>query len=88
MTALVYTWPSLLKKKRVALSIGIIVIKFAILGWILYEVVRAQSVHMIWFAGGLALTGISVVITSFISSTEDSSDTDSSGRQEKVQTRG
>jgi hypothetical protein len=65
LAGLVFAWPLILAKKLVALSIGVIVFKFAILGWILYEVVHTSYVHTGWFAGGLAIVVISVTATSF-----------------------
>lgn len=65
LIALVYSWPRILAKKSVALSIGVIVIKFAILGWIIYEVVSSQALPLGWFAAGLGLVILSTVATSF-----------------------
>jgi len=62
---LVSTWPRILAKKSVALSIGVIVFKFAILGWIIYEVVTEKPVHLGWFSAGLGLVVLSTLATSF-----------------------
>ena len=66
LLTLVIVWPLILRKKLVALSGGIIVIKFAILGWILYEVVTQNSLQVGWFATGLAVVVLSVLVTAFI----------------------
>ena len=64
LVALTVVWPRILAKKLVALSIGIIVIKFAILGWILYAVVTGKLFQLGWFAVGMGLVVPSVVATS------------------------
>jgi hypothetical protein len=60
---LAYAWPRLLQKKQVALSIGVIVFKFAILGWIIYEVVTRKLFQLGWFSAGLALVIASTVLS-------------------------
>lgn len=62
---LVSTWSRILAKKSVALSVGVIVFKFAILGWIIYEVVTEKTVHVGWFSAGLGLVILSTLATSF-----------------------
>lgn len=52
--ALVFGWPRVLAKKQVALGSVAIVIKFAILGWILYLVTHSSTVRIGWFAFGMA----------------------------------
>jgi hypothetical protein len=64
LVSLVLVWPRILAKKQVALSIGVIVFKFAILGWIIYEVATANWVRLEWFAIGLSTVVPTVVITS------------------------
>lgn len=66
LCALTFAWPRILAKKLVALSIGVIVFKFAILGWVIYEVVTSRQIRLGWFAGGLGLVVLSTVVTSFI----------------------
>ena len=73
LVLLVVVWPRILAKKQVALSIGIIVIKFAILGWILYEVVSQNLLQVGWFATGLATITITVLSAALFIS-QDSSD--------------
>jgi hypothetical protein len=63
LVALTLTWPRLLQKKQVALSISVIVFKFAILGWIIYEVVSRSLFHVGWFSVGLGLVVVSTVAT-------------------------
>jgi hypothetical protein len=60
---LVFTWARIFEKKLVALSIGVIVFKFAILGWIIYEVVTQRLLPVGWFAAGLSLVLLSTVAT-------------------------
>ncbi len=66
LVLLVIVWPRILAKKLVALSVGIIVIKFAILAWILYEVVTKKLVQVGWFATGLGVVIITVLAASVL----------------------
>ena len=70
---LVYVWPVILAKKQVAPGIGVIIFKFAILGWILYLVAHSQTVRLGWFACGLATVLPSVLVTAFMSDFSDDS---------------
>jgi hypothetical protein len=76
LSVLVLTWPRLLAKKLVALSIGVIVFKFAILAWILYEVstgnLNKLAPKLEWFVVGLALVVVSVVATAVQDSRQSS----------------
>ena len=56
-------WPLVLRKKLIALSVGVIVFKFAILAWILNVVATGSSIQTDWFAGGLALVVVSSLAT-------------------------
>ena len=60
---LVLSWPRILAKKQFALSIGVIVFKFAILGWIIYEVATVNWLRIGWFAVGLSTVVPTVVLT-------------------------
>lgn len=70
---LVYGWPRILAKKQVAPAIAVIIFKFAILGWILYLVASSQTIHLGWFACGLATVIPSVLVTAFMSDFSDDS---------------
>ncbi len=61
--ALIYAWPRILAKKTIALPIGVIVIKFAILGYIVHEVVTTEIVNIWWFMAGLATVLLSTTAT-------------------------
>jgi hypothetical protein len=65
LVVLVYATPRILAKKQVAWAVAIIVFKFAILGWIMYEVVTGSFLHLGWFAAGLSLVILSVLAASF-----------------------
>ena len=81
----VFAWPRLLAKKSIALSIGVIVFKFAILGWIIYEAANGPRIaHLLGlnpdsfslaaFAGGLVLIVPSVFATALRVSFKNSGD--------------
>ena len=74
LVLLVVVWPRILAKKQVALSIGIIVIKFAILGWILYEVVSQNLLQVGWFATGIATIMVTVLSAALFISQDSSND--------------
>ncbi len=64
LTVHVIVWPRILMKKQVAMSIGVIVIKFLILGWIIY-VINTQTCagdlfKLAWFGAGLSTVVVSV----------------------------
>jgi len=62
--ALIYR--HVLAKKQFALSIGVIVFKFAIFAWIINEAVVAEARNQLflgWFAAGVALINVSAIIT-------------------------
>jgi hypothetical protein len=56
-------WPLVLRKKLIALSVSVIVFKFAILAWILKVVATGKSIQLGWFSGGLALVVVSALAT-------------------------
>jgi hypothetical protein len=88
LSVLVLTWPRLLAKKLVALSVGVIVFKFAILAWILYEVstgnLNQLAPRLEWFVVGLSLVVVSVVATALHESRQSSKETRSTDSEEKV----
>lgn len=55
-------WNMVFSKKLVALSVLIIVFKYAILGVIIYVVVKQNWLLPIWFAGGIASMAIASLI--------------------------
>lgn len=62
--------PFIFAKKQIALSVSVIVFKFAILAWIMNEAVKAASpmtanshFYLGWFAGGIALINVSALVT-------------------------
>jgi hypothetical protein len=62
LLALSTVWPRIFAKKQVALALSVTVFKFAILGWILFEVVRQNYLSIGWFAVGMGLVTITVII--------------------------
>jgi hypothetical protein len=68
LLVLTQTWPRILAKKQVALAVGVIVFKFAILGWIIYEVATSTVFSLGWVAAGLALVLPSILASSFSAS--------------------
>ncbi len=72
LAALSVTWSLILAKKLIALALGVIVFKFAILGWILYEVVRSKYLLIGWFALGMGLVVVSALIAGLRTSDDSS----------------
>lgn len=63
VAALYFAWSRVLAKKGVALPVGVIVIKYAILGFILYRVSFENLLDVPWFAAGFSLVLISAVVS-------------------------
>lgn len=62
LLALIYVY--VMAKKQFALSIGVIVFKFAIFAWIISEAVAAETrgqLYLGWFAAGSALINLSAL---------------------------
>ncbi len=58
-----FSWKSILRKKRIALSVGVIVIKYAILGFIIYKIASKPLLLLNWFCFGLGIIVLSALIT-------------------------
>ncbi len=73
LVVLVFVWPRIFAKKLVALSVGVIIFKFAILVWILNEVATGKQLQLGWFSTGLGLVILSAIATAIRESrsTED-----------------
>lgn len=88
LVTLVVFWPLVLAKKLVALSIGVIVFKFAILAWILKEIVASKTLHLGFFAAGVGLVSVSVFAAglrySVLSSSADSTDDKAPESQDNI----
>ncbi len=65
VAALNFAWGRILSKKQVALPIGVIVIKYAILGFIIYYVAHQNLLLIPWFAAGFSLVLVSAVASTF-----------------------
>ncbi|MNS76869.1 hypothetical protein D3C72_1104270 [compost metagenome] len=50
------------KKKLIALAIGIIVFKYAILGIIIFQLVKQPWLSSLWFCLGIATFGVSALV--------------------------
>lgn len=83
---LVFGWPRVLAKKQVALGSVAIVIKFAILGWILYLVTHSSSVRIGWFAFGMATVFPSLLMAAFSLQAEAVKASETAGTVEMVET--
>lgn len=81
LVGLVLSWPWILAKKLVALSVGVIVLKFAILGSIVYVAVIKHAVHLGWFAAGLATVVLTIVVTALVVSRESPEEAERLGRK-------
>lgn len=61
---LAWGWSLIFKKKLIALAVGIIVFKYAILGIIIYRIVNEPWFQPLWFSLGIASFVISALIYS------------------------
>lgn len=54
VAALYFSWKQILEKKNLVLSGGVIVFKYPLLGFIIYEVVHLKQISLGWFLTGMA----------------------------------
>jgi hypothetical protein len=59
-------WSWILKKKFIALTTPLIVLKYALLGLILFVVVKEQNLDFVWFAVGFIWFFTSIVLAGVI----------------------
>ena len=59
--ATVFVWSRVIQKKLIALSLTIIVSKYAILGIIIYKLLSLPWVHQMWLCAGLASLVVSTL---------------------------
>jgi hypothetical protein len=65
-----WVWRRVVQKKLVALSVALIVFKYAILGAILYLVLKTAWVQPLWFCIGLGTLLVAAIGTALISDAE------------------
>ncbi len=53
VAVLYFSWKRMLLKKNLVLPASVIVFKYPILGFILYEVVHLKQIHLSWFLIGM-----------------------------------
>ena len=63
VAALYFSWNQILAKKNLVLSGGVIVIKYPLLGFILYEVVHLKQISLMWFLIGMGTFIPAAVVT-------------------------
>ncbi len=65
VAALYISWKKILEKKNLVLSVSVIVLKYPILGFLLYEVVHLKQISLGWFMVGMG-TFLPAVLLSLI----------------------
>lgn len=65
VAALYISWKKILEKKNLVLSVSVIVFKYPILGFLLYEVVHLKQISLGWFMVGMG-TFLPAVLLSLI----------------------
>ncbi len=63
VAALYFSWKKILEKKNLVLSGSVIVIKYPLLGFILYEVVHLKQISLGWFLIGMGTFIPAAVVT-------------------------
>lgn len=63
LALIAFSWGHILKKKLVALSISVIVFKFALLVWIIYLVANDNRLSLFWFSIGMGVVIITALAT-------------------------
>jgi hypothetical protein len=69
--SLAFTFNRVIQKKLIALSISIIVFKYAILGIIIYKLLGLAWVDRLWLCVGLASLVVSALFFASVARTED-----------------
>ena len=64
LLVIAYAWSNILAKKLIAWSVATIVIKYAILGVIIFELVFRDLVDIAWFGAGMGVLLISSICVS------------------------
>ncbi len=65
VAALYFSWKKILEKKNLVLSVGVIVFKYPLLGFILYEVVHLKQISLGWFMVGMGSFLPAVLVSLF-----------------------
>jgi hypothetical protein len=68
---LAFTWSRMIQKKLIALSVSVIVFKYAILGIIIYKLLSFAWIHKMWFCVGLSSLVVSALFYASIAPTSD-----------------
>ena len=58
---ILWTWERIFSKKSIALAVGVIVFKYAILGWIIYFATKADWLNLVW-----VVVGFSAILPSLV----------------------
>jgi hypothetical protein len=69
--SLAFAWSRLIQKKLIALSVFIIVFKYAILGIIIYKLLSIAWVDRIWLSVGLSSLVVSVLFYALVAPSGD-----------------
>jgi len=69
--SLAFVFSRVIQKKLIALSISIIVFKYAILGIIIYKLLSLSWVDRIWLCAGLASLVVSALFFASVAKTDD-----------------
>ena len=59
---LTWVWSNILKKKFIALSVSLIVLKYALLGIVIYKIISDRETDLAWFSVGLGSLIISILL--------------------------
>jgi hypothetical protein len=60
-------WHRILEKKPVAMTLGLVVIKYAILGTVLFIFIKEWKLPLVPLSAGLSTLGVSFIITAVLS---------------------
>ena len=74
VAVLAFVWLYLIQKKLVAVSLTIIVFKYAILGVIIYKLLNLEWIQQSWFCVGLGSLVFSTLVYGFIAPEKDDED--------------
>lgn len=78
LAILFWVWQRIISKKLIALAVGVIVIKYAIFGVIIYLILKNPNIQPVWFS-----IGISMIIVTSILTALDTNNAESENLSEK-----
>jgi hypothetical protein len=66
-----FVWARIIQKKLIALAVSVIVFKYAIFGFIIYVILKQDSVHPLWFSAGIGSLMVTALLIALFPEKEE-----------------